>query len=56
MKAYKVTVCRFGHVIITADSEEDAKQKVSKFAPEQVQWLQTVKQEPSFLILYAETT
>ncbi|PJJ30143.1 hypothetical protein [Lacrimispora celerecrescens] len=55
METYKVAVCRFGHVMIMADSEEEAKQKVSKFSTEQVQWLQPVKREPPFLILYAES-
>ncbi|MFT4105533.1 MAG: hypothetical protein QM657_07230 [Lacrimispora sp.] len=55
METYKVTVCRFGHVMITADSEEDAKQKVSNFLPEQIQWLQPEMREPPFLILYAES-
>jgi len=54
MRDYKVTVCRIGHAIVKADSEEEAKMLVSGLLPEQVQWLLPEPQDPPFLVTYVE--
>ena len=54
MESYKITVCRFGHVMVMADSEEDAKRKGYKLSLEQIQWIKTGEKEPLFLIIYIE--
>lgn len=54
MKTFKVTVCQFGHAIVTADSEEDAKEKVGRFTTEQIQWMGDENTSSPFLVTYAE--
>lgn len=54
METYKVTVCRFGHANVQADSEEHAKTIVSGFAPEQICWGNEKLGSSHFLVVYAE--
>lgn len=54
MVPYKVTVCQFGHAIVMAESEEDAKRKVSDFNPEQITWHTQGENAAGFLVTYAE--
>lgn len=54
MKAFKVTVCRFGHVIVRAESEAEAKEMVSGYAVEQIHWMGKEEQMSPFLVTYAE--
>lgn len=54
MKTFKVTVCRFGHAVVMAESEAEAKEMVSGFEVEQIYWLGKEEQMPPFLVTYAE--
>jgi len=54
MRDYKVTICRVGHAIVKADSEEEAKTLASGLLPEQIQWLLPEPQAPPFLVTYVE--
>ena len=51
MENYRVTVCRFGHVTVEAESEEEAKNYVNGLMPEQICWN---GQTAPFLVVYAE--
>ena len=54
LKQYQVTVCRFGTVVVEAESEEDAKTAAAKRRPEEIQWFGEKDHKPSFLVTYAE--
>lgn len=54
MRAFKVTVCRFGHAVVMAESEAEAKEMVSGFEAEHIHWLGKEEQMPPFLVTYAE--
>lgn len=54
MNVYKVTVCRFGNVVVKADSENEAKDLVQNFLPEQINWNDQNDKMPLFLVAYAE--
>lgn len=54
MKQYQVTVCRFGTVLVEADSEEAAKETATKLSPEMIQWFGEQDDNQPFLVTYAE--
>ena len=54
LKQYQVTVCRFGTVVVKAESEEDAKAAAAKRRPEEIQWCGEKDHKPPFLVTYAE--
>lgn len=54
MRAFKVAVCRFGHAVVMAESEAEAKEMVSEFEAEHIHWMGKEKEMPSFLVTYAE--
>lgn len=54
MRAFKVAVCRFGHAVVMAESEAEAKEMVSEFEAEHIQWMGKEKEMPPFLVTYAE--
>ena len=54
MSVYKVTVCRFGNAFVEAGSENEAKELVQKFLPEQIHWNDQNDKMPLFLVAYAE--
>ena len=54
MKQYQVTVCRFGTVLVEADSEEAAKETATKLSPEMSQWFGEQDDNQPFLVTYAE--
>lgn len=54
MKWYQVTVCRFGTVLVEADSEAAAKETAAKLSPEVIQWFGEQDNYRPFLVTYAE--
>lgn len=54
MSVYKVTVCRFGNAMVEADSEDEAKDLVERFLPEQIHWNDQNDKMPLFIVAYAE--
>ena len=54
MKQYQVTECRFGTVLVEADSEEAAKETATKLSPEMIQWFGEQDDNQPFLVTYAE--
>ena len=54
LKQYQVTVCRFGTVLVEADSEEAAKETAAKLSPEMIQWFGEQDDNQPFLVTYAE--
>lgn len=54
MDRYKVKVCRFGHVTVEAESEEEARKYADKLTPEQICWNGQGGQMSPFIVVYAE--
>lgn len=54
MNVYKVMVFRFGNAMVEANSEEEAKELVQNFLPEQIHWNDQNDKMPLFLVAYAE--
>ena len=54
MKQYQVTVCRFGAVLVEADSEREAKEKAAALSPSDLQWYGDGDGRQPFLVTYAE--
>lgn len=54
LKQYQVTVCRFGTVVVEAESEDEAKKMAAKRRPEEIQWFGERDDKPPFLVTYAE--
>lgn len=54
MSVFKVAVCRFGHAVVMAESEAEAKEMVSKFEAEHIHWMGKEEEMPPFLVTYAE--
>ncbi len=54
MKQYQVTVCRFGTVLVKADSEEAAKKAAANLSPEKIKWFGEQDDNQPFLVTYAE--
>lgn len=54
MERYKVTVCRFGHVMVEAESEEAARKHADELMPEQICWKEKSGQTSPFIVVYAE--
>lgn len=52
MRAFKVTVCQFGHAVVRAESE--AEERVSRFEAEQIQWMGKEELMSPFFVTYAE--
>ena len=54
LKQYQVTVCRFGAVLVEADSEREAKEKAAALSPSDLQWYGDGDGRQPFLVTYAE--
>lgn len=39
MKTYRVTILRFGRVLVQAETENEAKEKAGKIPEQEIQWL-----------------
>lgn len=39
MKTYRATILRFGHVLVQAETENEAKEKAGKIPEQEIQWL-----------------